>query len=129
MPDLSLLSPPPHRLFSSHLSYVSLPETVKQSSCKIVYLCRDPKDVFVSLWHFTYGLIPKTQDFNLTEDWFGKFCQGVSVYGPFWDLVLGYYKESLERSKKIIFVRFENLRVCLVGWEGRGGFPPLPSFG
>lgn len=103
MPDLSLLSPPPPRLFSSHLSYVSLPETVKQLSCKIVYLCRDPKDVFVSLWHFTYGLIPKTQDFNLTEDWFGKFCQGVSVYGPFWDHVL-------ESPKKIMFVRFEDLK-------------------
>ncbi|KAI9105118.1 hypothetical protein K1719_022834 [Acacia pycnantha] len=108
MPDLILFSS--SRLYSSHLSYFSLPESVKQSRCKIVYLCRDPKDLFVSLWHFTYGLIPKNQEFNLTEDWFDKFCQGVNVYGPIWDHVLAYYKESLERPEKIMFLRFEELK-------------------
>ncbi|KAG6711329.1 hypothetical protein I3842_05G047400 [Carya illinoinensis] len=40
------------RLFSPHLSYVLLPTSVKDSTCKIVYLCRNPKDTFVSLRHF-----------------------------------------------------------------------------
>ncbi|XP_054824825.1 cytosolic sulfotransferase 15-like [Prosopis cineraria] len=35
------------RLFACHVPYVLLPESVKQSRCKIVYLCRNPKDFFV----------------------------------------------------------------------------------
>ncbi|MBA0761047.1 hypothetical protein Gotri_023747 [Gossypium trilobum] len=29
------------------------------SACRSVYICRDPKDVFVSKWHFTNKLRPK----------------------------------------------------------------------
>ena len=50
IPDLSSFRSP--RLFASHMPYVSLPESVKQSKCKIVYLCRNPKDMFISWWHF-----------------------------------------------------------------------------
>lgn len=107
-PDLSLLSSP--RLFSSHLPYVSLPESMKWSACKIIYLCRNPKDIFVSLWHFTNRLRPETRGLNSIEDTFDKFCRGVSLYGPFWDHMLGYYEASLERPDKIMFLRFEELK-------------------
>ncbi|AET03212.1 sulfotransferase domain protein [Medicago truncatula] len=30
-----------------------LPKSVKESTCKVVYMCRDPKDIFTSLWYFT----------------------------------------------------------------------------
>ncbi|KAF2325487.1 hypothetical protein GH714_029489 [Hevea brasiliensis] len=53
-PDFtSFISP---RLFSTHLPFVSLPKSVEDSGCKFVYLCRNPKDTFVSLWHFTNKL-------------------------------------------------------------------------
>lgn len=52
MPDLDKLQDP--RLFATHVPYVSLPRTTvaTTSACKIVYVCRDPKDTFISLWHF-----------------------------------------------------------------------------
>ena len=34
-------------------------DSVKSSACKIVFLCRNAKDDFVSLWHFTSKLRPK----------------------------------------------------------------------
>lgn len=84
----------------------ALPSSVHGSGCKMVYLCRDPRDTFVSLWHFLQtggGSAP-------LDDVFDKFCQGVSVYGPFWDHVLGYWKESLQRPNTVSFLRFEDLK-------------------
>ncbi|KAF2288402.1 hypothetical protein GH714_007248 [Hevea brasiliensis] len=39
-------------LLSTHMPYTSLPKSVVECKCKIIYICRDPKDSFVSMWHF-----------------------------------------------------------------------------
>ncbi|KAH1120768.1 hypothetical protein J1N35_003928 [Gossypium stocksii] len=49
-PDLSYMPSP--RLFQATVPYPMLPQSVKNSACKIVYITREPKDTFVSLWHF-----------------------------------------------------------------------------
>ncbi|KAK8706290.1 hypothetical protein V6N13_049861 [Hibiscus sabdariffa] len=108
-PDLSDMSCP--RLFRTHVPYHMLPETVKNSACKIVYITRDPKDTFVSLWHFFNSLI--TAEGN--DPWpmneaFESFCRGVHVFGPFHDHVLGYWKESIKRPEKILFLRYEDMK-------------------
>ncbi|KAF5730057.1 cytosolic sulfotransferase 5-like [Tripterygium wilfordii] len=108
VPDLSCLTPPP-RLFATHLPFVSLPESVKKSNCKIVYLCRNPKDTFVSLWHFINRLKLKESGVGL-EEAFGKFCKGIGLYGPCWEHVLGYWKESLERPEKVLFLKSEEMK-------------------
>ncbi|XP_054776158.1 cytosolic sulfotransferase 5-like [Prosopis cineraria] len=107
-PDLSSFPAP--RIFASHFPYISLSESAKQVGCKIVYLCRNPKDIFASLWHFRKNIKPETKGSNSIENFFEEFCGGVSSYGPFWDHMLGYYKESLERPGKIKFLRFEELK-------------------
>ncbi|KAJ1401438.1 Sulfotransferase domain [Sesbania bispinosa] len=40
-------------------------------------------------------------------------CQnpGVSPSGPFWEHMLGYWKESLERPEKVMFLRFEEMKM------------------
>ncbi|GFS33386.1 sulfotransferase 2B [Actinidia rufa] len=35
---------------------------------------------------------------------------GVFGYGPFWDHVLDYWKESLERPQKVLFLKYEDLK-------------------
>ncbi|KAJ0085859.1 hypothetical protein Patl1_08003 [Pistacia atlantica] len=108
VPDLSVFASP--RLFSTHLPLVSLPKSVNDSGCKIVYLCRNPKDAFVSLWHFTNKLRPKDKGVNSLEKAFDKFCNGVSLYGPFWEHVLGYWKAIVERPKRVFFLKFEEMK-------------------
>ncbi|XP_044490603.1 cytosolic sulfotransferase 12-like [Mangifera indica] len=108
VPDLSTLPSP--RIFSTHLPCVSLPTSVKDSACKLVYLCRNPKDTFVSLWHFTNKLRPAEMGENSLEEAFDKFCRGVSLYGPFWDHVLGYWEASLECPKRVMFLKYEEMK-------------------
>ncbi|KAB1214328.1 Cytosolic sulfotransferase 13 [Morella rubra] len=109
--DLTLLTSP--RLFATHLSYSSLPTSVKNSTCKIVYVCRNPKDTFVSQWHFQnkVGALMVTKPVsNSLEQSFNNFCRGMSVYGPFWDHVLSYWIESLEKPEKVFFLKYEEMK-------------------
>uniref|UniRef100_A0A0E0QL66 Sulfotransferase n=1 Tax=Oryza rufipogon TaxID=4529 RepID=A0A0E0QL66_ORYRU len=43
---------PSPRLLGTHMQHHLLPPRVDELGCRIVYLCREPKDVIVSLWHF-----------------------------------------------------------------------------
>ncbi|OVA18527.1 Sulfotransferase domain [Macleaya cordata] len=110
LPDFTNFHSP--RLLATHVLYSSLPESIKNSNCKIVYICRNTKDNFISLWHFLRKwasrkgvdrLIPLDEALDL-------YCNGVSPYGPFWDHELGYWKESLERPKKVLFLKYEDMK-------------------
>ncbi|XP_043715332.1 cytosolic sulfotransferase 12-like [Telopea speciosissima] len=108
IPDLTSFASP--RLFSTHLPYVSFPESVKQLGCKMVFLCRDPRDVFISAWHFTNKLRPQAIGTQSLEEAFDSFCRGVINYGPALDHILEYWKQSLERPEKVLFLKFEEMK-------------------
>ncbi|KAF7131978.1 hypothetical protein RHSIM_Rhsim09G0122400 [Rhododendron simsii] len=55
-------------------------------------------------------LRPEKIGINSLEDVFDMFCRGVSLYGPFWDHVLGYWKESLDKPNKVIFLKYEEMK-------------------
>lgn len=84
---------PSPRLFATHHGYSLLP-TSMTSTCKFVYVCRDPKDAFVSKWHFMSKIRSKELTPLSLNEAYERFCNGVSEYGPFWDHVLGYWKAS-----------------------------------
>ncbi|XP_022748123.1 cytosolic sulfotransferase 15-like [Durio zibethinus] len=88
IPDFAAISSP--RLFSTHLPYHALAESIKQSNSRIVYITRNPLDVIVSMWHFVTSR-PERAEWPL-EECFEQFCRGEEGYGPFWDHVLGYWK-------------------------------------
>ncbi|RZC86387.1 hypothetical protein C5167_030467 [Papaver somniferum] len=46
----------------------------------------------------------------LIEDAFKFFCDGVSEFGPYWDHVLGYWKASLEKPRKLLFLKYKDLK-------------------
>ncbi|KAI3872528.1 hypothetical protein MKX03_012227 [Papaver bracteatum] len=105
------------RLIGTHVPYPSLPESIKtNTNCKIVYMCRNPRDNLISAWQFVNkrrAALPPSID-NLPplslEEAFELFCDGVSIFGPFWDHVLGYWKESLEKLHKVLFMKYEDLK-------------------
>ncbi|KAL9993833.1 putative Sulfotransferase domain, P-loop containing nucleoside triphosphate hydrolase [Helianthus debilis subsp. tardiflorus] len=104
--DFTNLSHP--RLFATHLAHTLLPACM--SSCRFVYVCRDPKDVLISKWHFMSKLRSKDQPPLSLDEAFELFCLGVSEYGPFWEHVLSYWRVSLEFPDKILFLKYEEMK-------------------
>lgn len=111
IPDLSHMSSP--RTFATHIPYPSLPESMKfTSGCKIVYLCRNPFDTFVSSWHFITSNNVRTDDTKKLTigEAFDMFCEGVVGFGPFWEHMLGYWKMSLSRPENVLFLKYEDMQ-------------------
>ncbi|KAH7666788.1 P-loop containing nucleoside triphosphate hydrolase protein [Dioscorea alata] len=111
IPHLNILPSP--TIFTTHLPLSLLPKSVL--SCRIVYLCRDPKDTFVSLWSFTErmsislsGATNRNEGFEFNKA-FQLFSQGIAPFGPFWDHELGYWNGSLRRPEKVLFLRYEKM--------------------
>lgn len=102
---------PSPRLFRTHLPYTKLPESIKSpGNSKIVYITRNPKDTFVSIWHFFNSIRTVEQGPLPLIQMFDKFCNGVHAFGPFHDHVLEYWKESVKRPEKILFLKYEELK-------------------
>ncbi|RVW97033.1 Cytosolic sulfotransferase 15 [Vitis vinifera] len=104
---------PSPRIFATHAPYSLLPHSVKDSNCRIVYICRNPLDHFISHWHFVDSIGTQSPgDVKATsyEDALVMFCEGVNAFGPIWDHVLGYWKESKERPDKVLFLTYEDLK-------------------
>ncbi|KAK9284551.1 hypothetical protein L1049_023726 [Liquidambar formosana] len=101
---------PEFPLLATHTPYTSLPKSItSELGCKIVYMCRDPKDAFVSTWHFARKLPIYGQEPISLEAAFELFCKGVSFFGPYWDHVLGYWKASLEWPERVMFIKYEDM--------------------
>ncbi|CAN1161362.1 Cytosolic sulfotransferase 6 [Linum perenne] len=85
-------------------------ESVKQD-CKLVYITRDPKDTFVSQWHFFNKIFRGNNlDPLPLESAAEIFCNGTHTYGPYWDHVLEYWEASQRSPDKVMFMKYEDLR-------------------
>jgi hypothetical protein len=70
-----------------------------------LYVCREPKDMLVSLWHFAGTILP-VESFS---EMFELACQGKSIDGPIWDHVLGYWRASKACPERFMFLRYEEM--------------------
>ncbi|KAI4968494.1 hypothetical protein ZWY2020_045824 [Hordeum vulgare] len=105
-PDIHALPSP--RLLATHMPMSLLPLGTRSVGCRVVYLCRDPKDALVSRLHFENKVFPGT---NLSmDDAFGMFCEGFSPYGPFWNHCLEYWRESVARPDSVLFLKYEEIK-------------------
>ena len=105
--DLSRIDSP--RLFATHIPYASLPDSIiNNSKCRMVYICRNPLDTILSFWHFAASNHPDSLEWNI-EKYVEIFCKGENEYGPFWDHVLGFWKASLEKPEKVLFLKYEDM--------------------
>uniref|UniRef100_A0A0E0DCY3 Sulfotransferase n=1 Tax=Oryza meridionalis TaxID=40149 RepID=A0A0E0DCY3_9ORYZ len=103
---------PSPRTMAVHMPFSTLPTSVvgdANSGCKIVYVWRDSKDVLVSLWHYYRKLRPEEAHVSEFHGLCESFCQGDTVFGPWWDNVLGYFRASVEMPTKVLFLRYEDM--------------------
>ncbi|CAI0378302.1 unnamed protein product [Linum tenue] len=89
---------------------IYLPEAVRESGCKFVYVARNPKDTVVSMWHFYNKLFTRggSESFPL-ERAVESFCSGAVPFGPFYEHVVGYWEESRRRPEEVLFLKYEDL--------------------
>lgn len=109
-PDFTLANG--SRLMATHLPLSLFPKSVWESKCKVIYLCRNPKDTLVSFWHFMNKLRRELRGLEALPfpEAFDSYCRGVSNTGPFWDHVLEHWKESLENPEKVLFFKYEEMK-------------------
>ncbi|KAB5564970.1 hypothetical protein DKX38_005024 [Salix brachista] len=87
LPDLEQLPSP--RIFSSHSHYEAMPQSIRGSGCKIVYICRNPLDQLVSYFHFSRKFKRENvKPLSSIDEGFENVCRGIQSQGPFWDSVL-----------------------------------------
>ncbi|KAL4586120.1 hypothetical protein LXL04_010751 [Taraxacum kok-saghyz] len=97
-------------ILGTHLPYSSLPKSVIDSNCKIVYIYRNIKDVIVSYYHYIRELMKLSVEEAPFEEAFDEFCQGISSFGPYWEHILEYWKASQERPEVFLFMKYEDLK-------------------
>ncbi|XP_014503188.1 cytosolic sulfotransferase 15 [Vigna radiata var. radiata] len=98
------------RIFGTHIPFPSLSKSIQESNCKIVYICRNPFDTFVSFWIFANKIYPDSLDKLTMEEALEKYCKGIIGFGPTWEHMLGYWKESIATPNKVLFLKYEELK-------------------
>lgn len=113
-PGVSTIEKAPDvRLIKTHLPYSLLPESVRTENPKIIYVIRNPKDVCVSLFHFT-RLLKDTGYEGTFTDFFESFIKGNVSYGPIWKHYLEWWEHR--NDPNVLIVSYEELQkdVCSV---------------
>ncbi|KAL9960567.1 hypothetical protein ACROYT_G034042 [Oculina patagonica] len=110
-PVIDLLPSP--RLLWSHLPYQLIPKGKDDATtCKYIYIARNPKDVAVSLYYFLFSIDAESYS-GLTWDIFLKFfLQGKLVYNLWSDHVLEWWKHRDDPN--ILFLKYEDLKKDLL---------------
>ncbi|XP_044846730.1 sulfotransferase 2B1-like isoform X3 [Mauremys mutica] len=120
---------PPPRLLCSHLPVQLFPKSLQRSKAKIIYTLRCPKDVLVSLYHFS-KLLHVFRDPGSLDSFLEDFLSGNVAYGSWFDHVTGWM--GLKGNENFFSITYEELqqRVSPPGPVGqRAENLPLPGEG
>ncbi|KAL5775255.1 hypothetical protein ACOSP7_012812 [Xanthoceras sorbifolium] len=108
--DLEHLSNSTQSIFGTHIPYPLIPRSIVNSICRILYMCRNPLDQFISHWHFMVKIAQdrETEPLSL-EEALERVSHGMQAFGPSWEHVLGYRRASLENPNKMLFLKYEDV--------------------
>ncbi|XP_054160239.1 sulfotransferase 1B1-like [Oppia nitens] len=101
------------RLIATHLPVTHIPNQLKQTKCKIIYVVRNPKDTSVSFYHHH-----RMSSFLGNYDWswdiyVDLFLKGQLVYGDWLSHVEGYWQLHKQYPNRVLFVSYEELKTDL----------------
>uniref|UniRef100_A0A8C9SX34 Sulfotransferase n=1 Tax=Scleropages formosus TaxID=113540 RepID=A0A8C9SX34_SCLFO len=104
--ELNLEQRPPPRLFVSHCHYSMMPESFFKVKPKVIYVMRNPKDVFTSSYYYydmaSYMVNPGTKD-----EFLDKFLDGKVIFGSWFDHVKGWL--GAKDQDRIMYISYEEM--------------------
>lgn len=110
--DINLDERPSPRIMASHFQHSMMPKGYHDVKPKIIYVMRDPKDVFTSLFHFqkmASFLIPPTSK----SEFLHKFLEGKVMFGSWFDHVKGWI--NAQDNDRILYIFYEEMIEDLQG--------------
>ncbi|XP_066485300.1 sulfotransferase 1 family member D1-like [Tiliqua scincoides] len=98
---------PSPRCIKTHLPVQLLPKSVGKSSCKIIYVARNAKDVAVSYYHF-YQMAKLHPEPGTWDEFLEKFVEGKVVFGSWYDHVNGWWEKR--KSLPLLYLFYEDMK-------------------
>ncbi|XP_052136416.1 flavonol 3-sulfotransferase-like [Oryza glaberrima] len=106
--EAKLDAAPSPRIISTHAPYSLLPASITQSStCKIIYISRQPKDMLISFWHFINKRI-KPNIIPFSDIW-NSIYNDAYPESPIWEHILGYWNMSKMEPDRVLFLKYEDV--------------------
>ncbi|CAM9306503.1 unnamed protein product, partial [Laminaria digitata] len=102
-----IVATPERRFFKTHANLKDLP-CGKAPGVKVIYVCRNPKDVCVSLQHHAKNKPIYEYEGDLS-DMLRFFAEGRCENGSWFDHVLEWHEASKADPEHIMFLRYEEL--------------------
>ncbi|XP_042241804.1 sulfotransferase 1A1-like [Homarus americanus] len=93
------------RTIKSHLPMQLLPRQIWDVKPKVVYVCRDPRDVCISYYYHYRKLEGYVGDLQHFID---CFLDEKVVYSPIWSHILTFWQ--LRHQHHVLFIRFEDMK-------------------
>lgn len=97
------------RLLKSHLPAHLLPKDIWTVKPKLIYVCRNAKDVAISMYHM-YHSLKFVQYQGSMEDYFDHFLKDSVIYAPFHAHVNGFRKLQ-HHLDHILFISYDEM-IC-----------------
>ncbi|XP_042252349.1 sulfotransferase 2B1-like isoform X1 [Thunnus maccoyii] len=113
---LRLESRPSPRMFATHYQYNMMPPSFFEVKPKVIYVMRNPKDVFTSSFHY-YGIISFAANPGSQSEFLHKFLDGKVMFGSWFDHVKGWL--NAEDKERIMYISYEEMIMDLKDSVGR----------
>uniref|UniRef100_T1GQK1 Sulfotransferase domain-containing protein n=1 Tax=Megaselia scalaris TaxID=36166 RepID=T1GQK1_MEGSC len=94
---------PRPRLLKTHSAMQLLPKQLWTKNPKIIFVVRDPRDAFISMFHHIQFFFGKTFNENLES-----FVENGLKYEGFWEMALNFY--ALRDRENIMFFSYEQMK-------------------
>ncbi|XP_010604384.1 sulfotransferase 1E1 [Fukomys damarensis] len=95
------------RMIKTHLPPQLLPASFWEKRCKMIYICRNAKDVAVSYYYF-FLMVTIHPDPGSFPEFVDKFMQGQVPYGSWYDHVKSWWEKN--EDPRVLFMFYEDMK-------------------